>query len=36
LVVEEELKPANAEGMNASKPAKEASTELEYMIEMSV
>jgi hypothetical protein len=34
LVLEEELKPAKAEGMNASKLVKEASTKIKYMIEM--
>jgi hypothetical protein len=36
LLFEEELKPAKAKGMDAIKPAKEASKELEYMMEMSV
>jgi len=36
LLVDEELKPAKAEGSGASKLAKEASTNFEYMIEMSV
>ena len=31
-MLDEELKPANTEGMDASKLAKEASTKLEYMI----
>jgi hypothetical protein len=32
LDLDEELKPARTEGMDASKLAKEASTKLEYMV----
>ena len=32
MELDEELKPAKTEGMDASKLAKEASTKLEYMI----